>query len=639
MTSHAAFIDRQALADSLLNCGPWKCGNDDQALIDHATAQARAIELEAAQLNDPVYALQRARRRATQHHLTPPTGSSCTAELRRLACPIWWRRQLRCLTSRRREQRQRMLGRTQKRAGIYVSNEGYRRRIDQTTRNARLLEAITATNQDGDQYTLAELAELGLANPEFRRAELMLRIADTEREADRAGHRGMFYTITTPSRFHPVRQNGSINHKYAGANPREAQAYLQSIWAKARAKLKRDGLGIYGIRVAEPHHDGTPHWHLLIWMRPEDEPKVTSILRRYSLEDSPGEVKRNINIRFKPVTIDRSKGSAAGYVAKYVAKNINGKQHARQGVEGDNLDHYGQPLETSAPRIEAWAACWGIRQFQFVGLPSVTVWRELRRLKDEQRLADWEAATRPEPEAAAILEGLRQAANAGAWDKYLHLMGGPMQPRDVAPIRPWRVVRQTTDIANCDPMTGEWSSDTLGRYGEPMVGTWGLVVSSQLGETEYLTRYYRWTFERKSEAAGIDFKRVGEAAAPWTRVINCTHRAMKHEREARELAAKGPLTAFRYMGRQKPKRPLWPWEKSILFERSATEWFRRTFPTPAPEQLDRIRQENVMPLAAYRAMCVEQRLEHEERERLRASLDEGRELLIAMLARGELSPA
>ena len=408
MTSHAAFIDRQALADSLLSCGPWKCSNDDQALIDHATAQARAVELETARLNDPIYALQRARRRATQHHLTPPTGYSCTGELLRLACPLWWRRQLRRLTSRRREQRQRLLGRTQKRAGIYVSNEGYRRRIDQATRNARLLEAITATNQEGDQYTLAELTELGLANPEFRRAELMLRIADTEREADRAGHCGMFYTITTPSRFHPVRQNASLNHKYAGADPREAQAYLQNQWAKARAKLKREGLGIYGIRVAEPHHDGTPHWHLLIWMRPEDEARITGVLRRYALEDSPGEVAHNTSIRFKAVKIDRSKGSAAGYVAKYVAKNINGKQHNRQGVPGDNLDHYGKPLETSAPRIEAWAACWGIRQFQFVGLPSVTVWREVRRLKDEQRVADWEAATRPEPapsEPERILSG------------------------------------------------------------------------------------------------------------------------------------------------------------------------------------------------------------------------------------------
>lgn len=607
MTSHAAFIDRQALADSLLSCGPWKCSNDDQALIDHATAQARAVELETARLNDPIYALQRARRRATQHHLTPPTGYSCTGELLRLACPLWWRRQLRRLTSRRREQRQRLLGRTQKRAGIYVSNEGYRRRIDQATRNARLLEAITATNQEGDQYTLAELTELGLANPEFRRAELMLRIADTEREADRAGHSGMFYTITTPSRFHPVRQNASLNHKYAGADPREAQAYLQNQWAKARAKLKREGLGIYGIRVAEPHHDGTPHWHLLIWMRPEDEARITGVLRRYALEDSPEEVTHNTSIRFKAVKIDHRKGSAAGYVAKYVAKNINGKQHNRQGVPGDNLDHYGKPLETSAPRIEAWAACWGIRQFQFVGLPSVTVWREVRRLKDEQRVADWEAATRPEPEAAAILDAIRKAAIAGAWDKYLYLMGGPMQPRAAAPIRPWRVVRQTVDPANINPMSGEWSSDTLGRYGEPMASTWGLVISSQLGETEYLTRYYRWTFERKGEAAGVDFQRVGEAAAPWTGVINCTQTT--------------------------PKSTLDDWEWHI------TESFRRMFPPLPRERVNRIQQQAAIDAHHYRVMSVKRRLEHEERERLRASLEEGRELLIAMLARGDLSPA
>ncbi len=131
---------------------------------------------------------------------------------------------------------------------------------------------------------------------------------------------------------------------------------------QARAKLAREELGVYGIRVVEPHHDGTPHWHLLLFMQPGAEPRVTGILREYAEAESPEELfdrwGYKTTARFDVEKIDYSRGTAAGYVAKYISKNINGEQFARDSVEGDNLDHYGHDLSESAPRIEAWAATW-----------------------------------------------------------------------------------------------------------------------------------------------------------------------------------------------------------------------------------------------------------------------------------------
>ncbi|WP_251978592.1 replication endonuclease [Salinicola avicenniae] len=485
-----------------------------------------------------------ARKRATLHSITPPpVKQPASMQLARLSCESFWRRKLRRLAGRRLEQVQREAYRVHAQAGIYCSDLTIERRRAQRVRNRTLLEAFEAINQEGQVYTLAELAELGLSNPDHRRAELMLRIRDTEVEARRLGHVGMFYTVTAPSRFHPVNANRykdrkgreryrcRRNPKYDGSTPREAQQHIQKVWAKARAKLSRDERAIYGIRVVEPHHDGTPHWHLLIWMKPEDAEAITETLRGYAEEESPEELYNSLGkttARFDAKRIDHDKGTAAGYVAKYISKNINGEQFTRAGVEGDELDRYGHDLNSAAPRIEAWAACWGIRQFQFVGLPSVTVWREIRRLTDQQesQLREWEAATRPHPRAAATFHQIREAANAGQWDRFLRLMGGPNTPRKLQPIKPWSIPAFRTDQGDDDfsHATGERRTEFLerGRYGDEIKVPKGLAVSDGKGRvSEYLTRLYRWNV-RPKRAAAKGFSGGGEAADPWTCVTNCT---------------------------------------------------------------------------------------------------------------------
>ncbi|WP_322528530.1 replication endonuclease [Salinicola sp. LHM] len=480
-------------------------------------------------------ALTQARERARLHGITPPSPKSKRAEqIARLGCDKWWRRKLRRVTGRRIEQVMREARRVHKRAGIYCSDLTVERRRSQKVRNRALLETIEAINQNDQVYTLAELAELGLANPDHRRAELMLRIRDTEVEAKRLGHVGLFFTLTAPSRFHPVLASSSQrNPKYDGSTPREAQQYLQKLWAQARSSLARDGLGIYGIRVVEPHHDGTPHWHLLVWAQPDHVDAVTETLRSYAEAESPEELfdrfGNRTTARFKVETIDTKRGTAAGYIAKYISKNINGQQFARDGVEGDHLDNYGHELNDSAPRIEAWAATWGIRQFQFLGLPSVTVWREVRRLTEQQEdeLKRWEEATRPRASISNVLRQIRAVALGGHWDQFVRLMGGPNTPRKDQPIKPWSIpaFRTGTGDDEFSHATGEVNRSIVerGRYGDEIKVPKGLVVKDHKGRTaEFLTRLYRWEVRPKRSAAGAGFSGGGEAADPWTCVNNCT---------------------------------------------------------------------------------------------------------------------
>jgi hypothetical protein len=300
---------------------------------------------------------------------------------------------------------------------------------------------------------------------------------------------------------------------------------------------------IYGFRIAEPNHDGTPHWHVLVFCKPAEIAILKSTVYRYALAvdgDEAGARKHRVD--WKPM--DPAKGTAAGYIAKYVAKNIDGYRLDK--------DLYGNEAIETSQRVEAWATRWRIRQFQQIGGPPVTVWRELRRV--ESVPADAPAFVREAHNAVnrvAVIEGRDNASVA--WDRYVAAQGGVFCGRG------YRVRLATVQ------------SDSLGRYGEeaaPKVigitfreeykvrdarGNWTDVREMQ---TIVESKRFEWEILRPATSAtsalmsatasggfgidaraancgqgesayfagveGLDFGFERDEIAPWTCVNNCT---------------------------------------------------------------------------------------------------------------------
>lgn len=448
----------------------------------------------------------------------------------RMECARFWRRVYRKLHARTVEAVAVEIGLVRKTRGLYCSDDAVKRSHAQDVRNVAVLESVHAANDLGQAYKLAELAAKGVANQEIRRHELLTRIAGFELIAKDCSHFAVMVTATCPSRFHAAttRADGRVidNPRYQQLSPRDGQDYLAKQWARCRAAAARMGLEWYGFRIAEPQHDGTPHWHILLFM-PHGADGVDSLVllqtlvRRYFLEndspDEPGARKYRVDFEL----IDWARGSAVGYVIKYISKNIDG--------HGVGVDLFGNDAVTSSQRVRAWARTWRIRQFQQVGGAPVGVWRELRRVHPENVPGAAPEALR-EAISAMNVAKVEPGVQSLAWAKYTRAQGGVNTCRAALRIK---LIKEVTG--------------TKTRYGEQApdrtVGVWSegveLFIPAHMAHMKHAAPFERpavleveserakWLMGGASKAAALAvaaevFKRSAEGASTRIHVNNCT---------------------------------------------------------------------------------------------------------------------
>jgi hypothetical protein len=470
-------------------------------------------------------------------------------------CDKWWARKLKTVRKRYLELLEIATGqvgkdlfrtnkgRVIKRKGIspYSSKNAQAEFIESQISGRKYLERLELESDKGEVIDLISAVDAGMSNPKNRRNELMLRIRESEELAKEMGYVGVFYTLTCPSKYHPN------SEKWDGSTPKEAQAYLVKTWSQTRAKLNRLGLNYFGIRVAEPHADGCPHWHMMLFMSPKKLQTANAIMRKYFINEdreelvkryndrnslfktylqkrkawgykksqgikakAPEKFYRTFTPRFTAITMDPNKGTAAGYIAKYISKNIDGFQmHDHEDAEtSENI--------TVNP-VLAWASTWGIRQFQFQGSPSVTVYRELRRVR--KPVVQITPLVQEE-----CLERVRVAANDSQWKEFVKLMGGMCIGRNAN----FKTAYQETPFGNdyCEVVKrvkGVFTNtEDKAQAHRVLIGEYSVEVNASL-----ITRDTEWVKQLKgtaelNKAEGLGFAFVNEVDQSWTSGNNCT---------------------------------------------------------------------------------------------------------------------
>lgn len=475
-------------ADSRLRQNSIRYARTDEEIVELAKAKSRAfgkllcaisdIDLRFAKAETLLQSLGLSFRPelVKRMRMTGQLESLCN----RACCDKWLRRQLRRHYFAEVEAVARDLLLVNAKQNPYCSAHGVSVMQSRASESEQALINTVCYLEDEPEtwFTLQELSAKSTSNPVIRRAEMFVRLKAFEEICKDSGHVAMFYTVTAPSRFH-VYKGDEVNPKWEKAgkpSARLAHDHLMGVLNAFRKDLDKSGVKIYGLRIVEPHHDGTPHHHMLFFMEPQNQAFVTARLRHHALADSPNEQGAK-KYRFKSESIDFKKGSAVGYVAKYLSKNIDGKH-----IEKDrNSDKSGSD---AAQSVVSFNRINGVRQFQFYGGPAVTSWREMRRFREEFKEDDALIIGNDfSKDEHFVLESIRKAADVGDFKAFIMALGGVFVRRDEQTMRP--VYAKKVDIEGFFKQT---------RYGDEMnASIHGLLFK---GKT-IRTRFKDWKFANK----------------------------------------------------------------------------------------------------------------------------------------------
>lgn len=289
----------------------------------------------------------------------------------------------------------------------YVSKNSLDFFLEQQKKNREFLKNSTASMVDNPNVrcTLLDIYDSSVSNPKNRVKELKVRAKGAELYANAHGYESIFVTATTPSRFH------SNSEKYDGSSARDGADWLMTQWGRARALFSKHKLDYFGIRCTEPHKDGTPHSHFVIFIKPNQIDDFVKLMRKTWVECEPDGEKNGkwAKGRFNWKKIDSSKGSAVAYITKYVAKNVFSDDKVSKSDENESMS-----LSENSVNVRAWASLWNIRQFQFFGMPSVTTYRELRKIRSNES---------KEFVLPSSFKGVHSACDDGDFFQYIELQG------------------------------------------------------------------------------------------------------------------------------------------------------------------------------------------------------------------------
>lgn len=250
-----------------------------------------------------------------------------------------------------------------------------------------------------------------------QKIKLAERLAITKAMELDARHKEMdclFFTVTCPPEMHPNPKYGK--QSYDGTHIQEATRFLNqkmsaSFKELSKKHISREKGDIFGFRVIEPHDDGCPHIHCLLFVRRKhlqtileeiikafdyinlftfkrrlrsDFHNKIGLLLKSLLNSSKNECKTP-STHFKLIKKDRfrhDKASPSSYLFKYMFEDYDA------AIKGD--------IDSVAFGTATWRKFVGARSYSIIGWKGfVSAWRNFRKVPEESLLSASAAISGP----------------------------------------------------------------------------------------------------------------------------------------------------------------------------------------------------------------------------------------------------
>ena len=348
----------------------------------------------------------------------PVPGQTRDAQLARVLDAGYWRR---FLVRRVREAREHLslkLGLVGAGARQYCSDAAREQRRTQLQNQEKWLnETMLRAVIDGEMVEIPMVQVVKGAHQKLSR--LYAFIAAMDRLAVDADLTVALLTTTLEGEWHANPEFKREGHRWNGAFPREANAELGARFQSIRRDLDKQGIKLSGLWAGEPHADGCPHRHHWLMYDPQHERAVLAAFLKYfpgklklrrdardggdviidtredALHGLHRKLRRKEGAQVDVSIIDRSKGSGASYILKYVLKAVLPElsyeglaaplgptpQAAPGPAKKRSATEARKELRT-LQSVDAHRAVWRMRSFQLFGIRNcLTLWDELRRIK------------------------------------------------------------------------------------------------------------------------------------------------------------------------------------------------------------------------------------------------------------------
>ena len=255
----------------------------------------------------------------------------------------------------------------------YVDTYSHQRWKEREEANARYAEGQVLVTEDGRAIPMTSVLK---KKKSASSAQFYVMCKAMDEHAARQGWAGVYVTVTLPTEFHPNPRGNKAGYN-PGNSPKRADQELQHRLARMRARMARKDMPTFGIRVFEPHRDGCPHAHLMLYMPEGDIERLDAMLLDLFPEATPGQ-----RVASRCVRIDTEMSAAPSYLVKH--------------------------LVSDEDRVRAWASERGLRRWAMWGTHGIQrVWQCLYQRKQlptdaPQQVTDANAAIKTRRYADAL---------------------------------------------------------------------------------------------------------------------------------------------------------------------------------------------------------------------------------------------